>query len=72
MAAQNYHPKRNQICAFCKRWNGDANLIFKHPHGFQVTTGVVGKCMVTNNNRQSTHGVGCRDYEPSADASKLL
>lgn len=33
-----FHPKNGKKCAFCKRWNGDANLVFKSPTtGFQYT-----------------------------------
>ena len=67
------HPKKMQYCAFCKRWNGDAELVFKSPTaGFQYTTGVFGKCMATNSNRPSTSGQGCKSYEPSVEASRLL
>jgi hypothetical protein len=68
-----YHPKKGSKCAFCKRWNGNADLVFKHPStGFEFTTGVFGKCMATNSNQPSTGGQQCRNYEPSVEASKLL
>ena len=72
MATQNYHPKRNPICAFCKRWDGDANLVFKSPAmGFQVTTSVQAKCMALNT-MTASHRTGCKQYEPSVEASRLL
>lgn len=68
-----FHPKNGKRCALCKRWDGNANLIFKSPTtGFQFTTGVFGKCMATNSNQVSTGGTSCRHYEPSVDASRLL
>ena len=73
MAKQIAHPKRTKYCAFCKRWNGNADLEFKSPTtGFQFTTGVYGKCMATNSNQPSTAGSNCRNYEPSVEASRLL
>ena len=73
MAVATYHPKRGPKCAFCKRWDGDAKLTFKSPVvGFQYTTGVYGKCMATNSNQASTNGAGCKKYEPSVEASRLL
>jgi hypothetical protein len=67
------HPKKTQRCAFCKRWNGNAELEFKHSTtGFSFTTGVFGKCMATNSNQPSTNGNGCKNYEPSVEASRLL
>lgn len=73
MATQLFHPKNGKRCAFCKRWDGNANPVFKNPQtGFQFTTGVSGKCMKNGSRQASTNGNGCRDYEPSVEASKLL
>lgn len=70
---QLFHPKNGSRCAFCKRWNGDANIVFKNPQmGFEFTTGVYGKCMKKGGNMVSTTGHNCRDYEPSPEASRLL
>jgi len=67
------HPKKAQKCAFCKRWNGDAKLIFKNQHvGYEYESGVYGKCMATNSNQPSTNGAYCKNYEPSVEASRLL
>ena len=67
------HPKKGSKCAFCKRWDGDAKLTFKTPIvGFQFRTGVFGKCFATNSNQASTNGAGCKHYEPSVEASRLL
>lgn len=67
------HPKKVQLCAFCKRWDGDANLKFKSPLvGFEYTTGVFGRCMVHNGLRPSTSSVRCPHYTPSVEAEKLL
>lgn len=73
MATSLFHPKNGKRCAFCKRWNGDANLVFKNSQmGYQFTTGVYGKCMKNGGNQASTNGVNCRDYEPSTEANRLL
>ena len=73
MATTLFHPKNGKRCALCKRWGGDANLVFKTPQtGYQFTTGVYGKCMKNGSNQVSTNGVNCRDYEPSVEANKLL
>jgi len=73
MGKNTAHPKNGSKCAFCKRWNGDAALTFKSPVvGFQFSTGVFGKCMATNSNQASTNGAGCKNYEPSVEASRLL
>lgn len=73
MATQLFHPKKGKRCAFCKRWNGDANLVFKSPQtGFQFTTGVFGKCMKYGGTKVSTNGDGCKDYAPSVEADRLL
>lgn len=67
------HPKKTQLCAFCKRWSGNADLKFKNvSSGFQYTTGVFGKCMATNATKPCTTGHGCKQYEPSVEASRLL
>ena len=67
-----FHPKRTKRCAFCKRWDGDAKLVFKNPQmGFEFIT-AQGKCMATNNKRPSTDGHSCKHYEPSVEASRLL
>jgi hypothetical protein len=66
------HPK-NPKCALCKRWGGSANLVFKNKTtGFEFYTSVYGKCMANNCNVVSTHGAGCRHYEPSYEASRML
>jgi len=67
------HPKRVKKCAFCKRWNGDADLEIKNPaSGIYFTMGVYGKCMVRNASRVSNAGDNCKEYEPSVEASRLL
>ena len=67
------HPKKLQRCAFCKKWTGDANLVFKNPiSGFQFEGDSKGKCMVDNSTKSSVLGGGCKHYEPSVDASRLL
>lgn len=73
MGTQLFHPKNGKRCAFCKRWTGDARLIFKSPQvGYQFTTGVFGKCMKNGSTQTSTSGNGCKDYEPGVEASRLL
>jgi len=68
-----FHPKNGKKCAFCKRWNGNANFIFKNAQvGYEYEIGVFGKCMKNGSNQPSTGGVNCRDYEPSVEANKLL
>jgi hypothetical protein len=68
-----YHPKNGPKCAFCKRWTGDADLVFKHPTtGFEFSAGVFGKCMATNSTQPSTGGSSCKKYEPSVEASRIL
>jgi hypothetical protein len=38
-----------------KRWNGNANLVFKNQYvGFEFETSIFGKCMATNSNQVST------------------
>ena len=69
------HPKKGKKCAFCKRWDGNADLEFKGPStGFLITTGVTGKCMASSSglNMASTAGATCSKYEPSVEASRLL
>jgi hypothetical protein len=75
MAKTLAHPKSGKKCAFCKRWNGDANLEFKSPSaGYLITVGVFGKCMASASgiNQPSTGGTSCNKYEPSVEASRLL
>jgi hypothetical protein len=73
MGKETAHPKRVQKCAFCKRWNGNAELEFRSSStGFQFTSGVYGKCMANNSNQVSTAGAGCKKYEHSVEASRLL
>ena len=67
------HPKQKQICAFCKKWTGDANLVPKNKHiGLEYKQGVYGKCMANGSNQPSTGGTGCRDYAPSARVEAFL
>ena len=74
MARLLYHPKKGSKCAFCKRWNGDANLVFKSPHtGFEYDgAGTFGICMITNGSKPSSGGAGCKHYEPSVEANRVL
>ena len=70
-----YHPKKQPRgqCAFCKRWNGDAEVAFKNPQaGFEFKLGKFGTCMVFGSTQPSTGGSGCKSYEPSVEASRLL
>ena len=66
------HPKKAKHCAFCKRWNGNAGLIFmSSTQGYKFDPSINGKCMASNQNRRS--GIsGCKDYEPSVEAGRLL
>lgn len=67
------HPKKTKKCVLCKRWNGDADLVFKDQHqGFQFTSGVYGKCVINGASKPSTAGTGCKDYAPSVEAERLL
>ena len=67
------HPKNVKRCAFCKRWDGDANLVFKSPQaGYQFESSVYGKCFKNNSKQLASGGVNCKDYEPSPEANKLL
>ncbi len=71
MATQVAHPRTVKKCVFCKRWSGDANMIFKSPQsGFQFDLGVYGRCMANNSNQPSSGS--CSNYEPSAEASRIL
>jgi hypothetical protein len=73
MATQVLHPKNGKRCAFCKRWNGNANLTFKNPQaGFEYMLGVYGKCMANNSNQPSSGGTSCPKYEPNVEAYRLL
>ena len=66
------HPKNYKRCLFCSKWTGDAGLVFKNPQvGYEYKTGVYGKCMQNNSSQPCTGGVGCRDYSPSYEASRL-
>jgi hypothetical protein len=68
-----FHPKNGKRCMLCKRWGGDAALVFKSPQtGYEYSTGIFGKCMKNGSNQASTNGNSCRDYEPSYEASRLL
>ena len=68
------HPKYPK-CVFCHRWIGDedVHLEFKSKTGgFQYDSGVFGTCMRKNTRTRSHSGDGCKYYEPSIEASKLL
>lgn len=67
------HPKNGSKCIFCKYWNGDAKIVIKsRTIGIEFQNGVYGKCIKRNANMPSTGGVGCRDYEISYEASKVM
>jgi hypothetical protein len=71
MATMISHPKKSKKCAFCKRWDGDANLKFKaSTTGFEYTLGVRGKCMLKNNIQISSNS--CSKFEPSAKVEGLM
>lgn len=67
------HPKNGSKCVFCKYWNGNANIVIKsRTMGIEFQNGVLGKCIKNNANKFSTDGLGCRDYEISYEASKVM
>ena len=67
------HPKNYKRCVFCKKWGGNANLVFKSPQvGYEYKASVFGKCMQNNSTQPATGGLGCRTYAPSYEAEKLL
>ena len=69
-------PKKNPMCAFCKRWDGDAKLTNQG-----VVKGFVkfdpyarGACMSgpTRNIKLATNGRGCKDYAISVEADRFV
>ena len=69
-------PKANPMCAFCKRWEGDAKLTNQGvAKGFVRFDGNArGVCASgpTRNVRIATHGRGCKDYAISVEADRFV
>ena len=66
-------PKNYKKCALCKRWEGDAGLIYDTgSKTFKFDTGVRAKCAANGSMRESTNGDSCKDFAPSVEASRAL
>ena len=73
MATATAHPKNTKKCAFCRKWDGDANLVFKSPQvGFQYDLGKYAKCMKNGSTQPSGGGTVCNYYEPLEKVKALL
>lgn len=65
------HPKRNKYCVFCYYWTGDAQTKFVDPYsGYEYENTARGHCMKRNLNMLA--GGYCNNFEPSAEAQRLL
>lgn len=65
------HPKRLQCCAFCKSWDGDANLVVvTKDTGFRFNESARGTCIKTRNSKRATEK--CRDFAISVEADRIM
>ena len=70
-----FDPRKVKRCAYCKRWEGDAQLRKGNTNGtVAFKDGVYGKCLKNQHPVQAASNGGntCKDYAISVEADRFI